>query len=126
MKLGILLAFFFCGFVFAEQSQLNGKFLVERYNCFSCHDIHSRVVGPSFEEIEKRYGSSEKAIEKIARLIIKPQPSNWPGMAYMPPFDIPFEQAKAIARYILIESQKEKNEEKIPADEYIDLDAQYH
>jgi cytochrome c551/c552 len=107
----------------------DGEYLFHKYNCSSCHAPDRRVVGPSFSEISKRYGQSQKAIEKVARLIIKPKPENWPGMAYMPPFDIPFEEAKALAKYVLIDSLrqiKNKKEEKIPIDEIIDLDSQFH
>ncbi len=106
-----------------------GKALFYSYNCVSCHAPDRRVVGPSFLEISKRYGTSEKAIEKVAKLIIKPNPSNWPGMAYMPPFNIPLEDAKALARYVLIDSIKElKNKKKKSEynDDYLDLDSQFH
>ncbi len=89
------------------------------------------MVGPSFLEISKRYGQSKKAIEKVAGLIIKPKPENWPGMAYMPPFDIPLEEAKALAKYVLIDSIKElkskkdkKKEESI--EEILDDSFQFH
>ncbi len=86
------------------------------------------MVGPSFLEISKRYGSSEKAVEKVAKLIINPKPSNWPGYAYMPPFKIPFDHAKALARYVLIDSLKEikeKNSED-SLDDVLDDDFQFH
>ncbi|NPA13478.1 MAG: c-type cytochrome [Aquificae bacterium] len=100
-------------FLYTASFGLDGKELFHKYNCSSCHAPDRRVVGPSFQEIAKRYGSSEKAIERVARLIIKPKPENWPSMAYMPPYNIPFEEAKALARYILITSQEEiKNKRK--------------
>ncbi|SNZ02444.1 Cytochrome c551/c552 [Persephonella hydrogeniphila] len=107
---------------------LDGKELFHKYNCSSCHAPDRRVVGPSFSEISKRYGQSERAIEKVAKLIIKPKPENWPGMAYMPPFDIPFEEAKALARYVLIDSLKEikKEKKKESIEDILDEDAQFH
>jgi len=105
-----------------------GRALFLSYNCSSCHAQDRRVVGPSFLEISKRYGKSEKAIEKVAKLIIKPNPSNWPGMAYMPPFNIPWDDAKALARYVLIESVKniKKKPKKQINDDYLDIDSQFH
>lgn len=86
----------------------DGKSLYIKYNCNACHDPFERKTGPSFKEISQRYGSSKSAIEKVAKLIIKPQPSNWPGFAYMPPYNIPYEDALKLAEYVLIFSQKEK------------------
>lgn len=85
-----------------------GKQLYIKYNCNGCHSPYEKRTGPSFKEISQRYGTSQKAIEKVAKLIIKPNPSNWPGFAYMPPYNIPFEEAKKLAEYVLIGSQKEK------------------
>ncbi len=108
---------------------VEGKDLFYRYNCSSCHAPDRRVVGPSFLEISKRYGQSKNAIETVAKLIIKPKPENWPGMAYMPPFDIPFEEAVALARYVLIDSirnlPKKKNSDK-SIEDILDEDAQFH
>ncbi|ACO03142.1 MAG TPA: cytochrome C [Persephonella sp.] len=107
---------------------LDGKDLFIRYNCGSCHAPDRKVVGPSFLEISKRYGKSEKAIEKVAYLIINPKPSNWPGYAYMPPFKIPLEHAKALARYVLIDSLKEieKRENEKNLDDILDDEFQFH
>ncbi|WP_457638690.1 c-type cytochrome [Persephonella sp.] len=107
---------------------LDGRELFHRYNCSSCHAPDRRVVGPSFLEISKRYGTSEKAVEKVAKLIINPKPENWPGMAYMPPFNISMEEAKALARYVLIDSLEEIKEEKKKqtADDFIYDDMQFH
>jgi len=86
-------------------------------------------VGPSFKEISKRYGQSERAVETVAKLIIKPKPENWPGMAYMPPYDIPYDEAKALARYVLIESIKNlssQNKTEDSIEDILDDDAQFH
>ncbi|WP_457622099.1 c-type cytochrome [Persephonella sp.] len=107
---------------------LDGKELFIRYNCGSCHAPDRKVVGPSLLEISKRYGQSEKAVEKVAKLIINPKPSNWPGYAYMPPFKIPLEHAKALARYVLIDSLREidgqKNEQSL--DDILEDELQFH
>ncbi len=105
-----------------------GKTLFERYSCASCHDPVQRLVGPSLIEIAKKYGNSDKAINKVANLIIHPNPANWPGFAYMPPFDIPFEHAKALAKYILVEVPKEVESLKQNPKETIEIDEyeQFH
>ncbi|MCX7761158.1 MAG: c-type cytochrome [Hydrogenothermaceae bacterium] len=99
-----------------------GKQLYMKYNCSGCHSPYERRTGPSFKEISQRYGTSQKAIEKVAKLIIKPNPSNWPGFAYMPPYNIPYEEALKLAEYVLIHSQKEKKKEKnlnsLPSSEF--------
>lgn len=106
---------------FSKDNELKlGKQLVYKYNCLSCHDFTQKRTGPSFAEIAKKYGTSEEAVERVAKIIINPP-------SFMPPFKIPLNQAKAIARYVLIEGSKvkEKKEKKV-FDEYIDLESQFH
>lgn len=99
-----------------------GRALYIKHNCNSCHAPFDRKTGPSFKEISERYGTSKKAIEKVARLIIKPDPANWPGFAYMPPYNIPYQEALKLAEYVLIHSQKEKRKNEpsgsIPTSEF--------
>jgi cytochrome c551/c552 len=95
-------------FLLSKSQAQEGKQLYIKHGCNACHSPFERKTGPSFKEIAQRYGSSKAAIEKVAKLIIKPKPSNWPGFAYMPPYNIPYEEALKLAEYVLIHSQKEK------------------
>ena len=128
ISLGLLISISYAKEDKKEKTFSRGKALFLSYSCNSCHAPDRRVVGPSFLEIYRRYGTSEKAIEKVAKLIIKPNPANWPGFAYMPPFNIPWEDAKSLARYVLIESVKDlkKSKKTKQYDEYIDLESQFH
>jgi len=105
----------FIGFAYDE-----GAYLVQKYNCLSCHDFSLKRTGPSFAEIAKKYGTSEKAAERVARIIINPP-------SFMPPFKIPFSQAKKLAEYILKEGAKAAREQKKHhEDDYIDLWSEFH
>ena len=107
---------------FSKENQLSlGKQLVYKYNCLSCHDFTQKRTGPSFAEIAKKYGTGEDAVERVAKIIINPP-------SFMPPFKIPFNQAKAIARYVLTEGSKVKEKEKkvYNEDDYLDLESQFH
>ena len=107
---------------FSKENQLSlGKQLVYKYNCLSCHDFTQKRTGPSFAEIAKKYGTGEDAVERVAKIIINPP-------SFMPPFKIPLNQAKAIARYVLTEGSKAKEKEKkvYNEDDYLDLESQFH
>lgn len=107
-------------FIFAKENLEKGQILVQKYNCLSCHDFYQKRTGPSFSEIAKKYGTSEKAVEKVARIIINPP-------SFMPPFKIPLEEAKAIAKYILTEGAKAKKEKQTEdLDQFLDSSSQFH
>jgi hypothetical protein len=50
----------------------------------------------------------EKLDHLLKRLLKDKVAVNWPGFAYMPPYNIPYEEALKLAEYVLIHSQKEK------------------
>lgn len=119
-KAKILIFILFFPFYFSFSSSKEGAILVEKLNCLSCHDFSQKRTGPSFAEIAKKYGTSKKAVEKVAKIIINPP-------SFMPPFKIPISQAKEVAKYILEEGAKyNKVEENKIYDEYIDLEMQSH
>ncbi|ACN99556.1 cytochrome c, class I [Sulfurihydrogenibium azorense Az-Fu1] len=109
---GFILIFVYIFVIYANE----GKDLYIKHGCNACHDPFERKTGPSFKEISQRYGTSKSAVEKVAKLIIKPNPSNWPGFAYMPPYNIPYQDALKLAEYVLIHSQKEEQKKKIYKD----------
>ena len=82
---------------FSFSSSKEGAILVEKLNCLACHDFSQKRTGPSFAEIAKKHGTSEKAVEKVAKIIINPP-------SFMPPFKIPISQAKEVAKYMLYQN----------------------
>lgn len=76
---------------FAEAAHLgaSGKHLtaintVRSSDCFNCHAIEHRVVGPSFKEIATKYAGNDAAIETAAGHIIAGSSKIW-GDTPMPP-----------------------------------------
>ena len=55
--------------------------LLEKYGCTACHAMGRKLVGPKWPEIAAKGYS----VKKIAALVKKPEPSNWPGYAPMTP-----------------------------------------
>ena len=71
--------------------------LLEKNKCLSCHTPYRRLVGPSFVNIaQKQYDA-----KKIAELIEKPQPDNWPGYPAMAPIkNVPYNEVCKITSWI--------------------------
>jgi cytochrome c len=54
------------------------KALLDKNSCGACHNLDRKLVGPSWTDISKRKYSAKR----IAQLVAKPEPANWPG--YVP------------------------------------------
>lgn len=55
--------------------------LLNKYGCAACHSITRKLVGPIWTDIAAK-GYTKK---RIAQLVKKPEPGNWPGYPAMAP-----------------------------------------
>lgn len=62
-----------------------GEAKAKASNCFSCHAIDHKVVGPSYQAVAKRYaGQGEKAVQMLVHKVKAGGAGNW-GDVPMPP-----------------------------------------
>jgi cytochrome c len=82
---------------FAEK----GKVLIAYSDCYTCHKISQRSVGPAFNDIAKRYPVNKVYIEMLSRKVIMGGSRSWgyPVMDSHP--KLSFEDAKMMVSYIL-------------------------
>jgi len=78
-----------------------GKVLISYSDCYTCHKINQRSVGPAFNDIAKRYPVNKVYIEMLARKVIMGGSRSW-GYPVMDPHPkVSFEEAKIMVTYIL-------------------------
>ena len=69
--------------------------------CFNCHAAKTKLIGPSFELIARRYPDNPISAETLANKIINGSSGTW-GDVKMPPHpDLKIGQAREIVRWIL-------------------------
>jgi cytochrome c len=70
--------------------------LLDKYGCAACHSMTKKLVGPLWTDIAaKKYSA-----KKIAQLVAKPEPSNWPGYVPMAAQKVPKEDMNKIAGWL--------------------------
>ena len=75
--------------------------LMKRSNCFGCHAHKSKLAGPSFEEISKRYKNDAATIKSLSGKILNGSIGVW-GDQQMPAHeDLNEEQCRQISAYII-------------------------
>jgi cytochrome c551/c552 len=78
-----------------------GEALATRYGCLGCHNVTTKIVGPAYLEVAKKYRGDAGAFAKIAQQIHQGGSGKW-GPALMPPFPmISDAETKALAEWIL-------------------------
>ncbi len=78
-----------------------GKALVDANNCFGCHKIEEKVVGPAFRDVAKKYQKDSKALTYLVNKIGNGGAGVW-GEMNMPAFSGLSEADRtALATYVL-------------------------
>lgn len=78
-----------------------GKALVDANNCFGCHKIEEKVVGPAFRDVAKKYQKDAKALKYLVNKIGNGGAGVW-GEMNMPAFSGLSEADRtALATYVL-------------------------
>lgn len=70
--------------------------LLDKHGCAACHSMARKLVGPIWPDIAaKKYSA-----KRIAQLVAKPEPANWPGYVPMVAQNIPKADMKKIADWL--------------------------
>jgi cytochrome c len=75
--------------------------LAQKSACMSCHQVAKKVVGPSFQDMAKKYKGDAKAADHFVNVIKKGGKGVW-GPVPMPPHpQVSDDNAKKLAAWIL-------------------------
>lgn len=86
----------------ATQAEPAGLKDAQATDCFSCHAITHKVVGPAYDAVAKRYAGQEPAIiDKLAEQVIKGTVGHW-GSVPMPAHpNLGMAKARTIVKWIM-------------------------
>jgi|SRR5579859_7988121 len=78
-----------------------GEELFKKNNCVTCHAIDHKVVGPSYEDVAKKFAGQPDAAQTLADAVRKGHVGTW-GVVPMPAHpDMPDSQIQQIVAWIL-------------------------
>jgi cytochrome c len=78
-----------------------GKVLIAYSDCYTCHKVNQRSVGPAFQDIAKRYPVKMVYIEMLAQKVIMGGSRSWGYPVMSPHPKLSFEEAKIMVSYIM-------------------------
>ncbi|MFN7835107.1 MAG: c-type cytochrome [Burkholderiaceae bacterium] len=85
----------------ASAMAADGLSLAKSKNCLACHAVETKIVGPAYKEIAKKYKSDKTAEAKLITKIQKGGVGAW-GQIPMPAQpQVSPEEAKQLAKWIL-------------------------
>jgi cytochrome c len=75
--------------------------LAKKNACIGCHAVDKKMVGPSYQEVAKKYNGQKDAAATLAKSIKTGGSGKW-GVVSMPPFsNLSDTDAQALATWIL-------------------------
>lgn len=87
-------------FAVASESGLKEtETMMKSKNCFTCHAIDKKLVGPAFNDVAAKY--TEEDIPALIEKIMRGTKGTW-GPIPMPPNPVTAEQAESAAKFILM------------------------
>ena len=78
-----------------------GKGLLAKSDCLACHKVDTKVVGPAYIDVAKKYPATEANYDMLTKKIIAGGSGNWGTMAMSPHPTLSAADAKKMAQYIL-------------------------
>jgi len=78
-----------------------GKSLMAKSDCKACHAINTKVLGPAFVDVAKRYKDDKEAVDKLSTKIIKGGNGVWGEHAMSAHPQFSKDDASEIVKYIL-------------------------
>jgi cytochrome c len=75
--------------------------LAQKNSCFACHAKDTKVLGPAFTEVAKRYGSQPDAVAVISAGIRKGGSGKWGSIPMPANENLSAEDTTALSNWIL-------------------------
>ncbi len=79
-----------------------GRDLVNKSDCLGCHKIDEKLIGPSYRSVADKYPNNPAMLDTLAAKIIKGGSGNWGAIPMAAHPNISVEDAKAMAKFILL------------------------
>jgi cytochrome c len=73
--------------------------LFSKHNCTACHAVDKKVLGPSMQDVAKKYASRTDKVEYLSGKILGGAAGAW-GAIPMPAQNIPKADAQALAQWV--------------------------
>jgi len=84
----------------AAADAAKAKGLAQTKNCFACHAVDKKLVGPAFQEVAKKYKGNAGAQDTLVKKVINGGGGVW-GTIPMPPNPVKEDEAKTLVEWVL-------------------------
>jgi cytochrome c len=96
----------FSAYANADPISSKGMAIASKSDCFACHAIDKKVVGPAFRDVALRYKNSPNVVDTLVHKVQVGGSGNWGAVPMAPHPLIPESDLKEVVTWILSISPK--------------------
>jgi cytochrome c len=74
---------------------------MEKSDCYTCHSVDTKLIGPSFDEISKKYVNDKESVQKLIDKIINGGSGVWGEVPMQAHSQMSAEDATEMVNFIL-------------------------
>lgn len=75
--------------------------MAKKYNCLACHQMDTKLVGPAYKEVAKKYNGQADAVAKLVAKVKGGSSGVWGPIPMPPNATMPDADIKALVEWIL-------------------------
>ena len=75
--------------------------LAKQKNCLSCHSVDTRLVGPAYKDVAKKYAGQKDAEDKLVQKVLKGGSGTWGVIAMPPNAQVTEAEARTLVKWVL-------------------------
>ncbi|MAS96268.1 MAG: glycosyl hydrolase [Verrucomicrobiales bacterium] len=84
-----------------------GLEIMKKSDCFNCHMVDRKLVGPSYKEVAAKYKDQEHALDEVAKRIVTGSSGIWGEIPMIPHPQHGVEQSRQMAEWIFSLAEEE-------------------
>jgi cytochrome c len=84
-----------------SSSALANMELAKKSNCMTCHQVNKKVVGPSYEDVAKKYAGQADAVQTLTAKVKTGGKGTWGPVPMPPNTNVKDDDIVALVKWIL-------------------------
>ncbi|MBC3862625.1 c-type cytochrome [Undibacterium jejuense] len=85
----------------ASGSAMANMDLAKAKNCMACHSVDTKIVGPAYKDVAKKYAGDKTAEAKLVQKVLKGGSGTWGAMAMPANTQVSEAEAHTLVKWIL-------------------------
>ncbi|MFZ6767399.1 c-type cytochrome [Undibacterium sp. Di26W] len=87
--------------VMASGSAMANMDLAKAKNCMACHSVDTKIVGPAYKDVTKKYAGNKKAEDMLVQKVLKGGTGTWGAIPMPANAQVTEAEARTLVKWIL-------------------------